>query len=285
MMRIAMVGLLLLSACSRPAADQPAADGLPDFSGTPYAQPSPPAPTPAARAGGGDGPVLQILSETGMERDGQLVVDALEGDRLYLGVALESESGRPLPHEPVSILGAQQAQLIRGAPQTDAEGYLEFQLIAGTAGRETLQVSAAGVTREFILNVRPSDYDQWLAGIPTKGLTSWKTLMQTRVEPEGENLRAVFPPEVQRLGGQKVRVAGFMLPLEPTPGQTHFLLSANPPNCFFHVPGGPSTVAEVFAPKAITGTFDPLVIEGWLELVAQNELGIVYQIRDARLVR
>jgi hypothetical protein len=44
-------------------------------------------------------------------------------------------------------------------------------------------------------------------------------------------------------------------------------------------------VAEVFAPKAIAGSFDPLVMEGTLVLVAQNELGIVYQLQDARLVR
>lgn len=272
----------VLAACGKPAdTAPPPVPGGPDFSGTPFAAP-PAAPVTARR---GDGPVLHILSETGMERQGQLVVDALERDRLYLGVALETESGQPLAGQEVGISGSGQAQLIRAASQTDAEGYLEFQLIAGMAGQETFRVSAGGITREFILNVRPSDYDQWLGNVPRKGLTSWKLLMQTRVEPEGEGLRAVFPPEIARLDGQKVRVAGFMLPLDPTPEQTHFLLSANPPNCFFHVPGGPSTVAEVFAPKAITGSFDPLVVEGRLVLVAQNELGIVYQLKDARLVR
>lgn len=272
--------MLLLAACSAGEAPESAA-------------PAPTVPSPVAKAAAatavsadaaeGGLPVLEILSEGGMMREGVLTIDAYEGDRLWLGIALETEAGSPLPDEAVAFVTEGPAQLVAPKTRTDEDGYLEFQVLAATPGTQAVEVSAAGVRREFRLNIIPNDFDQWLAGLPQEGLTPWNLLMEARVSPAAEGrLLGTFPEGVQALDGQTVILAGFMLPLEPSPDQKHFLLSASPPNCFFHVPGGPSTVVEVFADTPVPGSFDPMRVQGRLELVSESELGILYRLQAAR---
>lgn len=272
--------MLLLAACSASEAPESAA-------------PAPTAPPSMAKAGAtaavsteaaeGELPVLEILSEGGMMREGVLTIDAYEGDRLWLGIALETEAGSPLPDEAVAFVTEGPAQLVIPKAHTDEDGYLEFQVLAATPGTQAVEVSAAGVRREFRLNIVPNDFDQWLAGLPQEGLTPWNLLMEARVSPAAEGrLLGTFPEGVQALDGQTVILAGFMLPLEPSPDQKHFLLSASPPNCFFHVPGGPSTVVEVFADTPVPGSFDPMRVQGRLELVSESDLGILYRLQAAR---
>jgi hypothetical protein len=270
--------MLLLAACSRSESPAPA-----------------PAPTPtaapAASAGGeaqarvasGGLPVLEILSEGGVMRDGLLTIDAYERDRLWLALALETEAGTPLPGERVRFRTEGPAQIVAPQAETDEDGYLEFQVLAGTPGTQTVEVTAAEVRREFRLNIIPNDFDQWLEGLPQAGLTRWNLLMEARVSADAQGqLQAEFPDAVRALDGETVTLAGFMLPLEPSPAQKHFLLSASPPNCFFHVPGGPSTVVEVFADTPVPGSFDPMRVQGRLELVSASEMGILYRLRAAR---
>lgn len=227
--------------------------------------------------------MLEILSEGGVMRDGLLTIDAYEHDRLWLAIGLETEAGMPLPAETVRFRTEGPAQIVAAQRQTDEDGYLEFQLLVGTAGTQTVEVSAAEVRREFRLNIIPNDFDQWLAGLPQTGLTRWNLLMEARVTADAAGaLQVDFPEAVRALEGQTVTLAGFMLPLEPSPAQKHFLLSASPPNCFFHVPGGPSTVVEVFADTPVPGSFDPMRVQGRLELVSASEMGILYRLQAAR---
>ena len=274
---------LLLSACQRtspPPSPSPASATAPTVPPSASVPPADHVVSQVARDG--QLPVLEVLSEGGQMRDGVLMVDAYERDRVYLGLALETEAGQPLADKTVSVTTDGSSQVLLRQPQTDADGYAEFEVLVGTAGQQAVTVSAAGVSSRFMLNILPNDFDQWLQDLPAEGLTRWGTLMEPTVTPVDGMLRADFPASVQSLAGTTIRVAGFMLSLDPTPQQSHFLLSASPPNCFFHVPGGPSTVIEVFAAKGITGSFDPLVVEGRLELVSESEEGILYRLRDAR---
>lgn len=252
---------------------------------------APTAPPVSRAASEGQLAVLEILSEGGDVRDGMLTVDAYEGDRLWMGVLLDTEAGTPLSGELVSFQAQGTAaspppQVISQEPRTDGDGYMEFQVIVANAGTYPISVSAAGVRREFQVNVIPNDFDQWLQGIPRDGLLPWNTLMQTRVSLDDEGLMVPeYPPEVKTLDGDTVRLAGFMLPLGMEPAQRHFLLAASPPSCFFHVPGGPATVVEIFADDhPVMGTFDPLVVEGRLELVEQSDIGILYRLKGAKSV-
>lgn len=270
--------LIAITACDR----KPAADTaiVTSAEAVPASAPMAPADLSSA-ARQGQLPVLEILSEGGQMRGGVLMVDAYERDRLYLGVALETEAGQPIAGEALGVTATGDAHVLLRQARTDGDGYSEFELLVGQAGQQTVTVTAAGVSQSFTLNVLPNDFDQWLGDLPQAGLTRWGTLMETSVVPGDQGLEARFPPAVRALAGQRIRVAGFMLPLDPTPGQTHFLLSASPPNCFFHVPGGPSTVIEVFADKPVPGSFDPLVVEGRLELIEVSEQGILFRLQAA----
>lgn len=280
----------VLAGCQRDGAAAP--EALPAATSIPAeaAWPEPRASTVSDDASAGRLPVLEIQSEGGELRNGVLTVDAYEGDRLWMGVVLGTEAGTPLADQAVTFspLGngiSPPPQIIAAEPQTDRDGYMEFQVIVSDAGTYPVTVAAAGVEREFRVNVIPNDFDQWLLGIPQTGLTPWNALMQTRVSLADDGvLVAEYPDDVAALDGKTVRLAGFMLPLGMEPAQRRFLLSASPPSCFFHVPGGPATVVEVFADaNPVMGTFDPLVIEGQLTLVERSEEGILFQLRDARL--
>lgn len=272
---------LLLLGCSKSGSDLPV-DAEVD-SPPAAASARPPLPGREARATSGNLPVLEILSEGGQMRDGLLTLDAYEQDRVWMGIALETEAGSPIKGKAVTLVADGPAQIVTRQTETDEDGYFEFEVLVGPAGTQTVAVSAANVTREFRLNVIPNDFDQWLQGLPQEGLTRWNTLMEARViASEDGTVTAEFPPSLQALSGKTVTLAGFMLPLEPSPEQRHFLLSASPPNCFFHVPGGPSTVIEVFADTPVMGSFDPLRVEGTLELVEASELGILFRLQKAR---
>ncbi|HEX4872231.1 MAG TPA: DUF3299 domain-containing protein [Nevskiaceae bacterium] len=284
---------LLLSACGgEPAPPDPArppAAAPGDLSGTPYAAAPASELAPAAAdtppaAPDNSPPMLRVLSEGGVEENGELVVDAYQKDLVYLGVSLETEAGSPLAQRPVAIRASGQTKVIRGAEATDADGYLEFQLLAANQGRESVIVEAAGLTQRFVLNVKPNQQLEWIKQAEAKGLTSWDLLMQADLTIDQNTVRASFPAPLQTLGGKTVKIAGFMLPLDATPEQRHFLLSANPPSCYFHMPGGPSTVVEVFSEQAIPGSFEPLVIEGRLELVPESTFGVVYKLQQAKVV-
>jgi len=274
--------------CQREAA--PVIEAPPASTEQPAANPSEAVKPANADASASQLPVLEILSEGGELRDGVLTVDAYEGDRLWMGVMLGTEAGSPVAKKTVTFAPrgneiSPPPQIIATEPNTDGDGYMEFQVIVGDAGTFPVTVSAAGVQREFQINVIPNDFDQWLQGISRNGLLPWNALMKTRVALDDDGMMvADYPDEIAALDGQTVQLAGFMLPLDMTTEQKHFLLSASPPACFFHVPGGPATVVEVFAEQhPVTGTFDPLVVEGRLELVKRSEEGVLFKLQAARL--
>jgi hypothetical protein len=168
--------LLLLAACK---AGEPPAPAAPSTAAAPAVTAA--AAGDAGRVASGGLPVLEILSEGGMMREGLLTIDAYEQDRLWLGIALETEAGTPLPAETVRFRTEGPAQILAPQAQTDEDGYLEFQVLVGSAGTQTVEVTAADVRREFRLNVIPNDFDQWLEGLPQAGLTRWNLLMEAAV--------------------------------------------------------------------------------------------------------
>ena len=93
-----------------------------------------------------------------------------------------------------------------------------------------------------------------------------------------------FPKEIEVHAGQKVKLSGFMMPLEPEYKQRRFLLTSNPPDCYFHIPGGPAGAIEVFATNGIEPAWGPIVLEGRFEPQHESDTGVVYQLYDAELI-
>jgi uncharacterized protein len=111
---------------------------------------------------------------------------------------------------------------------------------------------------------------------------SWETLAQVRLVREGATFIPRFEAGVQRLSGQRVRVQGFMLPLDQSGAQSHFVLSANPvANCFYCMPGGPESMIEIRAARALEFSYDPITLVGTLELLRDDPMGMYYRLKDA----
>ncbi len=91
-------------------------------------------------------------------------------------------------------------------------------------------------------------------------------------------------PAVQALHQQKVRVQGFMMPLEPGDKQKHFLLSSVPTTFNFCVPAGPEGLIEVRSTVAVRYTLEPVVMEGLLAVLKDDPYGLFYRVVEAQPV-
>ena len=130
--------------------------------------------------------------------------------------------------------------------------------------------------------------DIWKPAATPKGGVSWKTLEatqeRTRKDSEGYILsKPVFTKKVRSLDGKRIKVAGWMMPLENSAKQKHFVLLGYPPGCPFHFHAMPNQFIEVYADKPFTtNEVDVLVVSGVLELTGQDESGIFYRMKAAR---
>lgn len=111
--------------------------------------------------------------------------------------------------------------------------------------------------------------------------TPWRLLMNVTY---GEAAVPSFPDSVRALEGRPIQLTGFMVPLGGQRGQRHFLLSAYPLTCNYCVTGGPSSLVEVVADEPVRFSYDPVIVHGTFELVADPGTDVMYRIRAARVL-
>lgn len=109
----------------------------------------------------------------------------------------------------------------------------------------------------------------------------WSFLTNVKTKVEKNRVLPVFPPEILALDGKQQRVQGFMMPLEPGEKQAHFLLSSVPLSCSFCLPGGPESMIEVKTKTPIRYGMEPLVVQGRLAVLHDDQYGLYYRITDA----
>jgi hypothetical protein len=115
--------------------------------------------------------------------------------------------------------------------------------------------------------------------LPWSVLTDVKTrIFKNRVYP-------VFPPAVLALKDKTQRIQGFMMPLEPGEKQKHFLVTSVPLTCSFCTAGGPESMVEVRTKTPVKYTMEPVVVEGRLSVLTDDEYGLYYRIVDAVSVK
>lgn len=114
-----------------------------------------------------------------------------------------------------------------------------------------------------------------------EGVLSWSLLASVSTKVEKKKLVATFPEAVQALHQQKVKVQGFMMPLEPGDRQKHFLLSSVPTSCNFCVPAGPEGLIEVRTTVPVRYTLEPVTVEGNFAVLSDDPYGLYYRITDA----
>jgi hypothetical protein len=93
-----------------------------------------------------------------------------------------------------------------------------------------------------------------------------------------------YTPEIKALDGKKIRLYGFIFPLQETKKQKNFLFGGFPLTCPFHYHVSPKMTVEVLSDKGIEFSFDPVLIEGTFEIKFDKETQIFYYLKDARRV-
>lgn len=130
--------------------------------------------------------------------------------------------------------------------------------------------------------------DVWQPAPTPKGGVSWKLLESTKETTRKKDdgyiySRPVFPPGVQALNGKRIKVAGFMMPLENSAKQKRFVLLAYPPGCPFHTHAMPNQFIEVIADTAFPVNLEAAtIVEGVLQLTGQDESGIFFKMIASR---
>jgi len=148
-----------------------------------------------------------------------------------------------------------------------------------------LAAPAVAITPQPERPLKPSE-SVWQAAPTPKGGVSWALLETTKEATrldENRQVRSkpVFPPAVKALAGQRIKVSGYMLPLQNSEKQTHFVLLAYPPDCPFHLNPSPMQFIEVKSRTPVAVSYDVTTIEGRLSLHGEDEKGVFYRFTDA----
>ena len=232
---------------------------------------------------------IQVNSGTYVDAQGRMVTDIYEGSNSNLAISITKNKDTP-------VLGVKPTLLIQGTSElmessstapsegTDENGIIEFSIVAGVKGLDQLTVSYGHNSAKLFFNIISLDFQNFPSLPQLESGLSWNDLMGASLDYQEDNVSVTFTSNVMKLSGQTVDIAGFMLPLDADTKQRNFLLVSNPPSCFFHVPGGVAGVVEVFSEDGIEASWSPLTLRGELVLVENSETGVIYQLKDAKLI-
>lgn len=118
-----------------------------------------------------------------------------------------------------------------------------------------------------------------------EGFVSWKMLSQVQAQPGQGQMIVTLPPGAKALHGQRVRMQGFMMPLDVGPAQRHFLFTAIPPTCSFCIPAGPEGLVEVKSAEPVPYGTEAIELEGVWQVLQDDPLGLYYRLTEARVLR
>ena len=142
-----------------------------------------------------------------------------------------------------------------------------------------MQLAAA----QAVIGQGPGYHDPRSAFAPLQekeGILTWELLSSVTTKADKTKLTPVFPAKLLALDKRKVKVQGFMMPLEPGDKQHHFLLSSVPTSCNFCVPAGPEGLIEVRTKQAVRYSLEPVVVEGILAVLSDDPYGMYYRVTD-----
>ncbi|MEM7099151.1 MAG: hypothetical protein AAF541_12895 [Pseudomonadota bacterium] len=228
--------------------------------------------------------VLEGIVEFGyQDAQGRHVVDVLERNQAYLGVRILTPEGRPVVGAVPDLSIEGTSRLVLSDLKSAEDGVMGFGVSAGEMGLDLVTASLGDAKVEFAINT----ISLRAAGFPIpptiEGGITWSELMSAKLDYGETGLIATFPKSVQDRAGETIKVSGFMMPLEPDMKQKHFLLTSNPPSCFFHVPGGAAGSIEVLASEGVDVSWDPIILEGRFEPLESSSIGVVYRLHDAKI--
>ncbi len=210
---------------------------------------------------------------------------------LDLAIALEDEAGERLTSAELEVSSLVGNELSETRVETDADGLAELRFRPILPGEDTLTISGGGISKQLSVYVTDESFGHPMEHMEERatelpevdGTVSWD-LLGGVYSREGNHgmLEPVFDDELRSLHGQEVKVQGFMMPLDNSERQQHFLLTRTPPSCFYCLPGGPESVIEVKADRPMPFDFDPMILSGTMQLVENSDMGLFYRLEHAR---
>ena len=134
------------------------------------------------------------------------------------------------------------------------------------------------IAAALLLALMPAAAEDKSAVVP------WETLAQVSVTRQKDRYVPEFSKQLLALDQREVKLKGFMMPLEPGLAQKHFLISAQPPDCAFCMPGTAEQFAEVLAKVPVKVPSDAIVVSGTFSLVRDDSGGLLYRLTEAVVV-
>jgi hypothetical protein len=151
---------------------------------------------------------------------------------------------------------------------------LSFATLAVAAGAALAQTAPKGLQlpNGTVTDAQPA------------GTVPWEILQQAKtVQRPDKKFGPVFTRDIQALDQREVKIYGFMMPLDQARMQKRFLIASFPPHCAFCLPGGPESMVEVVADKAVEFTYEPIVVAGRMA-VLQDDV-VYYRLTNANAVQ
>ena len=137
----------------------------------------------------------------------------------------------------------------------------------------------------------PKVADVWQPAKTPPGGTPWKLLEQTKLNDRTDSktkiiyTKPTFPAAVKALNGKRVKVAGWMMPLDSAKKQTRWVMLGYPPGCPFHFHALPNQYIEILSPAGVlTNETKIFTMTGTMELTGYDESGIFYRLKNARSI-
>jgi hypothetical protein len=97
--------------------------------------------------------------------------------------------------------------------------------------------------------------------------------------------RPIFSKYLKTFQGKKVRLKGYIIPLEESGGKGKFMLSSLPFNvCYFCGAAGPETVVAIETTEEIKFTTKQIIMEGSLYLNDADPDHHIYILKSATLI-
>jgi hypothetical protein len=118
----------------------------------------------------------------------------------------------------------------------------------------------------------------------------WQVLaevgFQTRKDASGTIIETpVFSKQLKSYNGKKIKLKGFIIPINEVGDQDKFMLSSLPFNvCYFCGAAGPETVIEVISDENVRFNTKAIWIEGYLYLNDTDPEHHMYILKSAQII-
>lgn len=98
-------------------------------------------------------------------------------------------------------------------------------------------------------------------------------------------IQPVFTEAIKQYDDQRVKIMGYMFPLEDGTSQRHFLMGPYPPTCVLHYHAPNNQVIEVKSDTPIPLTWEPILVEGTLMLLPDDPKNTFYRLEKTRFIK